>query len=168
MKTKSNKSKLNIYKSSKMKLIITLISSLVVLTMVYSMNRPSVSAEKVIDGDIVIPISEISETATFYSAEINGTDLEVLAVKAPDGTLRTAFNTCQVCYSSGKGYYVQEGDVLICQNCRNQFVMDQVEISVGGCNPVPITAEYKTIDNSTITISKDFLAEATVIFKNWK
>jgi uncharacterized membrane protein len=166
MKTKPNKSKSDKFKSNKMRLIITLISSLVLLTVVYSINRPS--AEKVVDGDIVIPISGISETATFYSAEINGTDIEVLAVKAPDGTLRTAFNTCQVCYSSGKGYYVQEGDMLICQNCRNQFVMDQVEISVGGCNPVPITAQYKTIDDSSITISKDFLAEATVIFKNWK
>lgn len=29
--------------------------------------------------------------------------------------IRTAFNTCQVCYSSGKGYYVQSGNVLVCQ-----------------------------------------------------
>ena len=35
-------------------------------------------------------------------------------------------------------------------------------------NPVPITDEYKTVDDSTITLSKEFLAEATVIFKNWK
>jgi len=35
--------------------------------------------------------------------------MEVLAVKAPDGTIRTAMNTCKICYDSGAGYYVQEG-----------------------------------------------------------
>lgn len=120
------------------------------------------------DSDIVIPVSTISEKATFYPAEIDGTKLEVLAVKAPDGTIRTAFNTCQVCYSSGRGYYVQEGDVLVCQNCGNRFKMNDVQVTRGGCNPVPITDEYKTVDTDNITISKDYLTEATVIFKNWK
>jgi uncharacterized membrane protein len=46
--------------------------------------------------------------------------------------------------------------------------MDDVEVVKGGCNPVPITAENKTIDSENITVSKDFLKEATVIFKNWK
>ncbi|MDF2906722.1 MAG: uncharacterized protein K0R34_2043 [Herbinix sp.] len=119
------------------------------------------------DSDIVIPVKDITETATFYPASINGTDLEVIAVKAPDGTIRTAFNTCQVCYSSGKGYYEQEGDQLICQNCGNRFGMGDVEVTKGGCNPVPITSEYKNVDAETITISKDFLTEATVIFENW-
>lgn len=125
-------------------------------------------AEAVKDSDIIIPTSDISETARFYPAEINGTNLEVMAVKAPDGSIRTAFNTCQVCYSSGRGYYIQEGDVLVCQNCGNRFAMDDVEVTRGGCNPVPITEEYKTVDEETITVSKDYLAEATAIFANWK
>lgn len=125
-------------------------------------------AETVKDSDIVIPIIDITETARFYPAEINGTELEVLAVKAPDGSIRTAFNTCQVCYSSGRGYYIQEEDVLVCQNCGNRFAMDDVEVTRGGCNPVPITEEYKTVDEETITVSKDYLAEETTIFANWK
>ncbi len=120
------------------------------------------------DNDIVISVNDITETATFYPAEINGTKLEVLAVKAPDGSIRTAFNTCQVCYSSGRGYYEQEGDALVCQNCGNRFGMDDVEVTKGGCNPVPITSDYKTVEGDTITISKDYLAEATAIFSNWK
>lgn len=119
------------------------------------------------DSDLVISVKDITESATFYPANINGTDLEVIAVKAPDGTIRTAFNTCQVCYSSGRGYYKQEGSQLICQNCGNRFGMGDVEVTKGGCNPVPITNEYKKVDTETITISKDFLTEATVIFKNW-
>jgi len=119
-------------------------------------------------ADLVIPISEITETATFYPLEIEGTKMEVLAVKAPDGTIRTAFNTCQVCYDSGKGYYIQDGDVLVCQNCGNRFSMNDVEVTKGGCNPVPITAENKTVTDESITISYDFLNEARVIFANWR
>lgn len=164
--------------SNKTKLLIVAISALALLTIAFNIKKPetqdsnsnkdTAKIKKVVDGDIVIPISDITETASFFPAEINGTELEVLAVKAPDGTIRTAFNTCQVCYSSGKGYYVQEGDVLVCQNCGNRFSMDQVQITKGGCNPVPITDEYKTVDDTSIIVSKDFLAEATVIFDNWK
>lgn len=120
------------------------------------------------DTDIVIPVNSVTDVAAFYPAEINGTKLEVIAVKASDGSIRTAFNTCQVCFSSGRGYYKQEGSNLICQNCGNRFRMDEVEVTRGGCNPVPITSEYKEVSEDTITISKDFLEQATVIFQNWK
>lgn len=120
------------------------------------------------EGDLIIPIEDVSEEANFYPLEVDGTKLEVLAVKAPDGTIRTAFNTCQICYSSGRGYYVQDGDVLVCQNCGNRFQTSDVEIARGGCNPVPIFDEDKVIDEKNIIISSDFLAKASGIFANWK
>ncbi len=120
------------------------------------------------DQDIVIPISEITETAKFYPVDVEGTTLEVVAVKASDGSIRTAFNTCQVCYDSGKGYYKQQGDLLVCQNCGNQFSMDRVEVEAGGCNPWPIFDENKTVTEDSITISYGFLKESKGIFANWK
>jgi uncharacterized membrane protein len=120
------------------------------------------------DRDLVIPVSEITENAVFYPVDIGGTRLEVLAVKAPDGTIRTAFNTCQVCYASGRGYYKQQGTVLVCQNCGNRFRMSQVGLRSGGCNPVPIPAANKTVTDTGITISKNFLTEAKVIFTRWR
>jgi hypothetical protein len=120
------------------------------------------------NGDLQIPKKEITSTATFYQYKVDGVLVEILALRAPDGTVRTALNTCQVCYSSGRGYYVQKGDVLVCQNCRNQFKASQVEIVKGGCNPVPITAEMKTETADTITIGKWLFAEAKPIFLNWK
>lgn len=132
------------------------------------MDKASKEIKMVKDADIVIPISSVTEKASFYPAELNGTKLEVIAVKAPDNTIRTAFNTCQVCYGSGRGYYEQEGEELVCQNCGNRFGMEDVAVSRGGCNPVPITEEYKTVDEENITISKEYLTEATVIFQNWK
>ncbi len=120
------------------------------------------------NGDLEIPVADISEKATFYAYNELDSKMEIIAVKASDGTIRTAFNTCQVCYSSGKGYYKQEGDRLTCQNCGNQFGRDDVEVTKGGCNPVPITEEYKTVNEDTITIPREFLEEAQVIFENWK
>jgi uncharacterized membrane protein len=131
-------------------------------------NTGNKAAGVVKDSDLIIKTSDISETARFYPVEIEGTELEVLAVKAPDGTIRTAFNTCQVCYSSGRGYYVQEGDVLVCQNCGNRFKMSEVEVTKGGCNPVPITSSGKTVSDAEIVISADYMTEAKTIFANWK
>ena len=67
------------------------------------------------DDKLVINKSDISEKALFYPVNVDGTCMEVLAVKDSSGNIRTAFNTCQVCYSSGKGYYVQSGNVLVCR-----------------------------------------------------
>ncbi len=118
-------------------------------------------------GGLVIPKGEITETAKFYPYKAGGTEMEVIAVKAGDGTIRTAFNTCQVCFDSGKGYYKQQGDVLVCQNCGNSFNADQVEKIKGGCNPVPIAEENKKDDGANITISGDFLAQNKKLFSNW-
>jgi len=120
------------------------------------------------NGDLVIPTADITETATFYKYNELDSEMEVLAVKASDGSIRTAFNTCQVCYSSGRGYYVQEGNVLVCQNCGNRFSMDEVEITRGGCNPVPIFEDQKQVTDDSIIIPKTFMQEAEVIFENWK
>ncbi|WP_024294583.1 DUF2318 domain-containing protein [Lacrimispora indolis] len=117
---------------------------------------------------LVIPVKDISSTAQFYPVDVDGTKMEVIAVKAPDGTIRTAFNTCQVCYDSGRGYYKQEKDVLVCQNCGNRFPMSRVEVEAGGCNPWPIFDEDKTVTDESITISNDFLKESKEIFANWK
>jgi uncharacterized membrane protein len=119
-------------------------------------------------GDLKIPKKGIGSTAVFFPYNAGGVAMEVFAVKAPDGTIRTALNTCQVCYSSGRGYYTQQGDLLVCNNCGNMFRVSQVELVKGGCNPVPITREWKKDDGQFIVISKDFLARAKPLFANWK
>jgi uncharacterized membrane protein len=119
-------------------------------------------------GDITITKSEVTEKAQFIPYKAGKTKMEVIAIKAPDGSIRTAFNTCQVCFNSGRGYYVQEGDELVCQNCGNRFKADQVEVMAGGCNPVPILPEYKTDDGTTITIPGEFLEQNKELFAKWK
>lgn len=110
----------------------------------------------------------MTENAAFYPVNVDGTEMEVIALKDADGTIRTAFNTCQICYDSGNGYYKQEGDKLVCQNCGNSFTMDQVGETAGGCNPWPILESDRTLEGSEIHISYDFLKNSSEIFENWK
>jgi len=97
---------------------------------------------------------------TFHPVTVGTTRLEVLAVKAPDGSLRVALNTCQVCWSSGRGWYTQEGDVVVCQNCGNRFPLSRVGLEKGGCNPVPVPKGARAGDAKSIVISRGFLTEA--------
>lgn len=126
------------------------------------------AAQEELTEDLVIPVAEISEKASFYPVRVDGVDLEVIAVKDSQGKIRTAFNTCQVCYDSGRGYYKQEGDKLVCQNCGNQFSVDQVEVEAGGCNPWPIFDENKVTKDDSIVIPLSYLKQSEAIFSNWK
>ncbi|GHV17066.1 membrane protein [Clostridia bacterium] len=128
----------------------------------------STEPKPIIDADVVIAKDTLSAKALFIPAEVGGTKLEIIAVNAPDGTIRTAFNTCQVCYDSGRGFYKQDGNVLVCQNCGNRFKMSQVEVESGGCNPVPIWDEWTDETDDSITIPLELLQEASQIFSNWK
>ena len=119
-------------------------------------------------GDLKILKSEITDKVKYYPYRAGDVKMEVLAVRASDGTIRTAFNTCQVCFDSGRGYYKQQGNVLVCQNCGNRFQLDEIEREIGGCNPVPILPENKTEDDEYITISQAFLEQNKVLFTNWR
>lgn len=119
-------------------------------------------------GDLKIVKSEVTKVAKFYPYKSGNTNMEVLAVKASDGTIRTSFNTCQVCYKSGKGYYKQEGNELVCQNCGNRFNIDQIEKMKNGCNPVPILDGDKTDDGSNLVIGQSYMSKNISYFSNWK
>ncbi len=132
-------------------------------------NTANNTANEIKEGEnLVIPISDLSEKATFYPVKVDGTEMEVIAGKDSQGKIRTAFNTCQVCYDSGNGYYRQLGEELVCQNCGNSFTMDVVGETGGGCNPVPILEENRIVTASEIQISYEFLKESSDVFVNWK
>ncbi|MFT3952605.1 MAG: DUF2318 domain-containing protein [Oscillospiraceae bacterium] len=118
---------------------------------------------------LVIEVADVTDDAGFYPVTVDGTSMEVIAVKAPDGTIRTALNTCQVCNGAAKAYFLQVGDKLQCQNCKNTFTMDMVETTSGGCNPVPLFDKDKTVTAQTITVQYDTLkANAAYFPANWK
>ena len=120
------------------------------------------------NGDVVINVADITENATFYEYDSNGTTMGLFAVKASDGTIRTALNTCQVCNGSPYAYFEQQGDSFQCQNCGNQFSLDMIGQERGGCNPVPITEEDETANDTKIVIPAKFFKDNTERFTNWK
>ncbi len=127
-------------------------------------------AETIHEGEsLTIPAAEVTETAGFYPVLVDGVKMEVLAIRDSAGAIRTAFNTCQSCYTSGKGYYKADGTELVCQNCGFRFTAEEVQVpGGGGCNPYPIFPENKTETADAISISYDFLRESSGIFARWK
>jgi len=115
-----------------------------------------------------ISISEITENVSYIPVILNDIYMEILAVKAADGTIRTAFNTCERCYETGKGYYIQEGSLVICQQCQMYFSIDSIGIQAGGCQPIPIFTEDLKITRKSIRIPYQILSENTHWFLNWK
>ena len=63
--------------------------------------------------------------------------IQYFILKSSDGIIRAAFDACDVCWPSGKGYQ-QSGDVMVCRNCGRKFASIRVNDVKGGCNPAPL------------------------------
>ena len=75
--------------------------------------------------------------AKFYRFQGQSGPVDFFVVKSTDGVIRSAFDTCDVCYKALKGYR-QEGHDMVCNNCDQRFPTDKVNIVKGGCNPAPL------------------------------
>lgn len=92
-------------------------------------------------SDVTIPVAQVNDGAVhFFASRVDGTEVKYFVVKASDGSLRTAFDACDVCFPQKKGYSAIDGAVK-CNNCGRTFPLDQVSVQQGGCNPSPITAK---------------------------
>ena len=119
-------------------------------------------------SDLIIQTEEIGTEASYFDYDADGTTVQAFAVRASDGTVRLALNTCQVCNGSPYAYFEQDGDDFVCQNCGNRFASIDVGRVSGGCNPVPITEEIYTVQDGTIAVPASFLEENASRFTNWK
>jgi uncharacterized membrane protein len=131
-----------------------------------TVNSSAVSTKD--NGDVVILLNEITDKAAFYEYDYNGTTIGLFAVKASDGTVRTALNTCQVCNGSPYAFFDQKENQFQCQNCGNMFSLDMIGQERGGCNPIPITEGERTTDKETIVIPASLFENNAALFANWK
>ena len=91
---------------------------------------------------VTIPVSQVSDgNVHFFSTDVSGKTVKYFVVKAPDGTLRTAFDACDVCFPFKKGYRQQSVGVVQCNNCGRVFDAASIDVQRGGCNPGPIAAK---------------------------
>lgn len=117
------------------------------------------------EGKIVIDTEDIDKIATFVNYEVDNVIIQFIVVRGTDGVVRIAFNTCQSCNTAPNAYFVQKGDYLECQNCKNKFHIDKIGEEVGGCNPAPVQ-EKEVLDNQII-IEKEYVDTYKEKFENW-
>ena len=100
---------------------------------------------------VSIPVAKLADgKARFYRIDDGGKEIAFFVVKAPDGSYRTAFDACDVCYKEKKGYE-QQGDKMNCKNCNQKFATNRIgPNSTGGCNPSFLPHQ---VSGNNITIS---------------
>ena len=104
------------------------------------------------NGEISIPLSELSAKARFYEYKVGATSVRFFAIKSSDGVYRAALDACDVCFEAKKGYK-QDGDDMVCKKCGNHFPSAQINEVEGGCNPVGL--ERKVANDRLVIKAKD-------------
>lgn len=107
-------------------------------------------------SEFIFPVAQFADgKARHYSFSApGGITIKYFIIKSSDGVIRAAFDACDVCWASGKGYQ-QDGDAMICRNCGKRFVSKLVNESKGGCNPAPLK---RTVKGDKLVIqTKDIL-----------
>jgi hypothetical protein len=118
---------------------------------------PQVVAE---DGLVRLPLSTFDDYKAHHYTYMNaGHPIEFFVLKSKDGVVRAAFNACDVCFASKKGY-TQDGDEMICNNCGRRFPADQINVVHGGCNPSPLERsvedDYLVIPETELIAGGDY------------
>ena len=96
---------------------------------------------KDINGKIQIPVTDVNDgKAHYFQYKNGGSTIKFFVVKSSDGIIRAAFDACDVCFASKKGYS-QDGDFMVCNNCGRRFHSSRINVVKGGCNPAPLSRE---------------------------
>jgi uncharacterized membrane protein len=113
-------------------------------------------------GVVTIPVAKLSDgKARYYKFEESGKEIAFFAVKAADGSLKTAFDACDACYREKKGYE-QLGDKMNCKNCNQKFAINRLGPNAsGGCNPGYLPHQVK---GNTISIQTSDLKAGAKYF----
>lgn len=122
----------------------------------------NVEAQNVIKHDLsAVTTTAEHYTWDYYLSSTMKKVIEYFVVKDDMGTVKTAFNACDVCYNSHKGYK-QVGNQMQCQNCGNKYLISKLGTSgTGGCWPGYIPNE---IDGDEVVITEEDLIKGAYYF----
>lgn len=137
---------------------------LLVMIFLPGLFKKSSKVTELENGNIEIDISNLSTKGKFFTHNFDGTTMEFFAVKDKNGKLRMAFNRCQVCYGTGRGYFIQEGNEFVCQNCGNRYSLTMIGNEKGGCNPSPIMATDRIAKENLVEIKSSIFKENEYMF----
>ena len=103
---------------------------------------------KASDGVVTLPVSKFDNNkATYFSYKFPEKTVRFFVLKSSDGVIRAAFDACDVCFREQKGY-LQDEDLMVCNNCGQVFPSERINIEKGGCNPAPL--ERTTVGDSVV------------------
>jgi uncharacterized membrane protein len=136
-----------------------LLASVVYFAFFYSFKESSgsesISSAPEAQGRISFPVGLFDDGAARHFKHVDGIfTIKFFVIKSADGVIRAAFDACDVCWRSGKGYF-QEGDHMVCRNCGQKFASDRVNEVKGGCNPAPL--ERKIVGANVVIETRDIL-----------
>ena len=91
---------------------------------------------KAANGAVTIALAKVADgKAHYFRFDDSGKEIVFFVVRAADGSIKSAFDACDVCYREKKGYE-QQGSFMLCRNCKKKFAIDRIgPHEVGGCNP---------------------------------
>ena len=104
---------------------------------------------------ISIPLDSLSGQAKWFEYDASGTTVRFFAIKLNDGSVKTAFDACDVCGYAKKGYR-QEGSFMVCNNCGNRYPISGIGTenkTPGGCWPGYLPS--KIVDGSVVIEKAD-------------
>ena len=138
------------------------VAMLVGAVSVFAFSLGKYDKVKAENGVVTLQVAKLSDgKAHFYKFEESGKEIAFFAVKAPDGSIRTAFDACDSCYRSKKGYE-QQGDKMNCNNCNQKFAINRLgPNATGGCNPGYLPNQLK---GTTISIKASDLKDGARYF----
>ena len=109
---------------------------------------------------VKIPLNALnSGKALFLQQDLGGRQVHFFALKSSDGKYRAAFDACDVCFRTNRGYR-QEGDLMVCNNCGQEFPSARIGEVKGGCNPHPLArkveGQFLLIGKGDLAAGKDY------------
>lgn len=116
---------------------------------------PTGGSAAVAEAGITLPLTTFDDGKAHYYTwnSPSGKEVRFFVLKSADGVVRAAFDACDVCFASKKGYR-QEGDYMVCNNCGQRFESVRVNEVRGGCNPSPVD---RTFENGNLVITASAL-----------
>jgi uncharacterized membrane protein len=101
------------------------------------------------DGVVHWPVTTFDDGQAYYYSFVDaGKSIDFFVLKSSDGVIRAAFDACDVCFPARRGYR-QEGDLMVCNNCGQQFQSIKINEIRGGCNPAPLE---RTVEGTDLVI----------------
>jgi len=112
-------------------------------------------------SDVHIPLRTLDDgNVHFFAYTTGGKTVTFFAMKAKDGSIRTALDACVACNHAKLGYR-QEGSLVVCNNCGMGFKPTDIGAMTGGCNPIPVR---KSVDGQLLVLKARDLEDGARYF----